>query len=83
VLAPQPRLESLVLLPTLPLHTAPFVGSQALFVKVPAKTGLQSQPAAPAKVCLLSVFVCTGRSDGPTSGLMVESLTTRSLKDDY
>jgi hypothetical protein len=76
VLAMQPRLESLLLSPTLRLHSAAFIRPQALFVKVTTKTGLQSRPAAPTKIRLFSVFSASqGRNwwlGSITGGLMVD-----------
>jgi hypothetical protein len=84
VLALQPRLESLLLSPTLGLYSAAFVRPQALFVKVPTKTGLQSEPAAPTKIRLVRVSSAGRGRDywiaTTTAGLMVDWVTIRSWK---
>jgi hypothetical protein len=80
----QPRLESLLLSPTLRLHSAAFIRPQALFVKVTTKTGLQSRPAAPTKIRLFRVSSARRGRDywiaSTTAGLMVDWVTIRSWK---
>jgi hypothetical protein len=53
---------------------------------MPTELGLQPRPATTTKIRLFGVFSARLGHDwlaNSTNGLMVESLTTRSLKDDY